>query len=165
MTLSPYRGLAAFEDSELDALFFFGREHDSEVVVANLIASRFTVLYGPSGVGKSSLLLASVVRTLRELPEQPLVVVFSSWNEDPEAGLAAAVAEAAGVEGGALSDVIERAQADRDVYVIVDQAEEYFVYHGEDTAFEEALAGLVTRPLRVNVLLSLREERSRGSTV
>ena len=77
---SPYRGLAPFEDSELDALFFFGREHDSEIVVANLIASRFTVLYGPSGVGKSSLLLASVARTLRELPEQPLVVVFSELD-------------------------------------------------------------------------------------
>ena len=59
---SPYRGLAAFEDSELDALYFFGRERDTEIVVANLIASRFTVLYGPSGVGKSSLLLAAVAR-------------------------------------------------------------------------------------------------------
>src|SRR6185436_1585156 len=73
---SPYRGLAAFEDSELDALYFFGRERDTEIVVANLIASRFTVLYGPSGVGKSSLLLAAVARTLRELPEEPVVVVF-----------------------------------------------------------------------------------------
>jgi WD40 repeat protein len=153
-TSSPYRGLAPFEDSELDALFFFGREHDSEIVVANLIASRFTVLYGPSGVGKSSLLLASVARKLRELPEQPLVVVFSSWTEDPESGLAAAV----GGDNSTLLEVVERAQAERDVYLILDQAEEYFVYHGEDTAFEEALAGLVTRPLRVNVLLSLRED-------
>ena len=80
---SPYRGLAAFEDSELDALYFFGRERDSEIVVANLIASRLTVLYGPSGVGKSSLLLASVARGLRRLPEAPLVVVFSSWSEAP----------------------------------------------------------------------------------
>ena len=48
---SPYRGLAAFADSDLDALYFFGRERDSEIVVANLIASRLTVLYGPSGRG------------------------------------------------------------------------------------------------------------------
>ena len=80
---SPYKGLAAFEDSELDALFFFGRERDTEIVVANLIASRLTVLYGPSGVGKSSLLLAAVARRLRELPEAPLVVVFSNWGDDP----------------------------------------------------------------------------------
>ena len=155
---SPYRGLAAFEDSDLDALYFFGRERDSEIVVANLIASRLTVLYGPSGVGKSSLLLASVARALRQLPESPIVVVFSSWSEPPERGLARAIADAAGVDPGALVDVATRAQAERDLYVILDQAEEYFTYHGADDGFERALAELVERPLRVNVLLSLRED-------
>jgi hypothetical protein len=112
---------AAFEDSELDALYFFGRERDTEIVVANLIASRFTVLYGPSGVGKSSLLLAAVARALRGLPEPPVVIVFSSWSDDPARALAAALAGLAGVEGGELLDVAERAQEDRDVYVILDQ--------------------------------------------
>ena len=82
---SPYKGLNAFEDTELDALLFFGRERETEIVVANLIASRLTVLYGPSGVGKSSLLRAAVARSLRALPEEPLVVVFSSWSDDPTA--------------------------------------------------------------------------------
>jgi WD40 repeat protein len=140
---SPYRGLAAFEDSDLDALYFFGRERDSEIVVANLIASRLTVLYGPSGVGKSSLLLASVARALREPPEQ---------------GLARAIADAAGVEPGALVDVATRTQAERDLYLILDQAEEYFTYHGADDGFDRALAELVDNPLRVNILLSLRED-------
>ncbi len=36
----PTSGLAPFEDTELDALYFFGRERDTEIVVANLIASR-----------------------------------------------------------------------------------------------------------------------------
>ena len=84
--VSPYKGLTAFDDSELDALLFFGREREREIVVANLIASRLTVLYGPSGVGKSSLFRASVARSLRELPEEPLVVVFSSWSDDPAVG-------------------------------------------------------------------------------
>jgi WD40 repeat protein len=155
---SPYWGLAAFEDSDLDALYFFGRERDSEIVVANLIASRLTVLYGPSGVGKSSLLLASVARTLRSLPEAPLVVVFSRWSEAaPEHVLAEAVADAARIEHGPLLDVAMRAQADRDVYLILDQAEEYFTYHGDD-GFDAVLAALVDLPLRVNVLLSLRED-------
>jgi WD40 repeat protein len=155
---SPYRGLAAFEDSELDALYFFGRERDSEIVVANLIAARLTVLYGPSGVGKSSLLLASVARALRALPEEPLVVVFSSWNEAPEQALARAVARGAGVEPGALVDVATLAQTRSDVYLILDQAEEYFTYHGEGDGFDSALAAVVDAPLRVNVLLSLRED-------
>ncbi len=155
---SPYRGLAAFEDSDLDALYFFGRERDSEIVVANLIASRLTLLYGPSGVGKSSLLLASVARALRSLPEAPIVVVFSSWGEAPEPALARALAEAAGVQAGTLVDTASRAQATRDVYLVLDQAEEYFTYHPEGDDFDRALAGLVDGPLRVNVLLSLRED-------
>ena len=69
MTLppSPFKGLAYFGDSEHDWRFFFGRERESEVVAANLMASRLTVLYGPSGVGKSSLLRAGVARRLRSL--------------------------------------------------------------------------------------------------
>ncbi len=116
------------------------------------------MLYGPSGVGKSSLLLASVARALRALPEEPLVVVFSSWNEAPEQALARAIAQGAGVEPGALVDVATLAQTGRDVYLILDQAEEYFTYHGEGDGFDAALAAVVDAPLRVNVLLSLRED-------
>ena len=96
---SPYRGLAAFGESELDGLLFFGRERETEVTTANLLASRLTVLYGPSGVGKSSLLRAGVARRLREIGAQRAVgrgpdlacVVFSSWVDDPVQGIAAAI--------------------------------------------------------------------------
>jgi len=155
---SPYRGLAPFEDSELDALYFFGRERDTEIVVANLIAARLTVLYGPSGVGKSSLLLATVARTLRALPEAPLVVVFSSWGGDPARGLAAAVAELARVEPDGLVETLERLPSGQDVYLILDQAEEYFTYHESAGELEASLAAILRQPLRVNVLLSLRED-------
>ncbi len=160
--LSPYKGLNAFEDSELDALLFFGREREREIVVANLIASRLTVLYGPSGVGKSSLLRAGVARSLRELPEEPLVVVFSRWSEDPSTALAETLADVLGSgSNGSAVAALERAQSDRDVYLILDQAEEYFLYHADDSgpgSFAEALPALLGTPLRVNVLVSLRED-------
>jgi WD40 repeat protein len=159
--VSPYKGLSAFGDSDLDALLFFGRERENEIVVANLIASRLTVLYGPSGVGKSSLLRASVARSLRELPEEPLVVVFSRWSEDPEAALAEAVAESGGGRNGSTLAALEHAQAERDVYLVLDQAEEYFLYHGDESGpgtFAEALPTILTGPYRVNVLVSLRED-------
>lgn len=156
---SPYKGLDAFADSDLDALLFFGREREREIVVANLIASRLTVLYGPTGVGKSSLLRAGVARSLRELAEQPAVVVFDRWGDDPSADLAAAVADAAGHDvGDGLLDVVERVQRERDLYLILDQAEEYFVYNEEGADFDSDLARLVGDSLRVNVLLSLRED-------
>jgi hypothetical protein len=59
---SPYKGLSPFDDSPLDALLFFGRSRETEIVAANVLASRLTVLYGPSGVGKSSLLRAGCAR-------------------------------------------------------------------------------------------------------
>ena len=123
-TLSPYRGLLPFGDSELDALLFFGRERERDVIVANLIASRLTVLYGPSGVGKSSLLRAGVARHLRALATASAAagdapglaaVVFSSWTADPAARLSAAVLDEVEamtgtrppVDGGAsLADVL-----------------------------------------------------------
>ena len=159
---SPYKGLNAFEDSKLDALLFFGRERETEIVVANLIASRLTVLYGPSGVGKSSLLHAAVARSLRALPEEPLVVVFSSWSDDPNAALAEAVAEVSGLETNAsVVAALEAAQSGRDVYLVLDQAEEYFLYHADDSgpgSFAEALPAVLATLPRVNILVSLRED-------
>jgi dipeptidyl aminopeptidase/acylaminoacyl peptidase len=160
---SPYKGLNAFDDSDLDALLFFGREREREIVVANLIASRLTVLYGPSGVGKSSLLRAAVARKLRELPEAPLVIVFSRWSDDPAAGLAEAVDEALGGASPSASplEALERAQSERDVYLVLDQVEEYFLYHAEDRghgSFAEALPAALAATKRVNVLISLRED-------
>jgi MoxR-like ATPase len=50
----PYKGLHPY--TEADGEYFFGRDSDRDLVIANLMAGRLTVLYGPSGVGKSSLL-------------------------------------------------------------------------------------------------------------
>jgi WD40 repeat protein len=159
---SPFKGLSAFEDSEVDALLFFGREREREIVVANLIASRLTVLYGPSGVGKSSLLRAAVARALRELPEEPLVVVCSRWSDDPAAALVEAIAEAGGNgASGSPLEALEHAQDGRDVYLVLDQAEEYFLYHADDEgpgSFADALPEVLAAPIRVNVLVSLRED-------
>ena len=124
----PYKGLAAFEDSELDALFFFGRERDTEIVVANLIASRLTVLYGPSGVGKSSLLLAAVARSLRELPEAAARRRLLELERRPRRGARRAPSPTlAGIEAGDAASTRSSARRPaRDVYLILDQAEEYF---------------------------------------
>lgn len=140
---SPYKGLAAFGDSSLDAMLFFGRERERDLVIANMTASRLTLLYGPAGVGKSSLLNAGVVRALRDDPESRQVALFSSWVDDRTDELRAAVAESA--EGY--------------VYLILDQFEEFFLYHDVDGPFGTELASLLgDRGLRVNVLFSLRED-------
>ncbi len=138
---SPYKGLAAFEDSAVDALFFFGRDRDSEVIAANLMASRMTVLFGPTGVGKTSVLRAGVAYKLRQEIGVD-VRIHSSWIGDP---------------GEALADLAP--QTGRDVYLMLDQFEEFFLYHEGDLTFVRELADVIRRPdLRVNVLIGIRED-------
>ncbi|MDX6400611.1 MAG: hypothetical protein QOF27_1217 [Gaiellaceae bacterium] len=138
---SPYRGLAAFEDSAVDALFFFGRDRDSQVIAANLMASRLTVLFGPTGVGKTSVLRAGVAYRLRQEGGVD-VRIHSSWIGDP---------------GEALVDLSPR--SGHDLYLLLDQFEEFFLYHESDLTFIERLAVTIRRPdLRVNVLIGIRED-------
>ena len=106
---TPFKGLAAFQDTELDALLFSGREREREVVVANLLASRLTVLYGASGVGKTSLLRAAVAYSLRQA-DDAAVVLFSSWAGDPRGGLGNVIDAAVGIESsGTLSERLDAA--------------------------------------------------------
>jgi WD40 repeat protein len=96
---TPYVGLTPFTES--DAPFFFGREKERRIISANLLASRLTLLYGASGVGKSSIIRAGVQRDFRVRSEQALasggfpesiVVVFTGWRDDPVSGLADCIA-------------------------------------------------------------------------
>jgi WD40 repeat protein len=179
----PFKGLTPFEDSDRDAVLFFGREREREVIAANLLASRLTVLYGASGVGKSSVLRAGVAHHLRAMAKRNLetrghpefvVVVFGGWTEDPMAALLDAVqSELVDVFGPDLAPS-ERAatptdtlhdwtgRLDCDLLLVLDQTEEYFLYHeheeGQGTLVGE-LPELVTRPgLRVSVLLAIRDD-------
>jgi WD40 repeat protein len=158
---SPYKGLASFEDSELDALLFFGREREIASVAANVLASRLTVLYGPSGVGKSSLLGAGVARRLRELSGAP-VVVHDSWAEEPAARLIASVhaeCRELGATAGLVDTAAAAAQQNGELHLLLDNFEEYLLYHGLEGPLSDTLPELLRRPgLRVNVLLALRDD-------
>ena len=77
----PYVGLQPFE--EADRAFFFGRERDQRVIIANLLSSPLTILYGSSGVGKSSVLMAGVVPQLHRERPRTAVVVFRNWVDLP----------------------------------------------------------------------------------
>src|SRR6185295_205625 len=74
----PYKGLQPY--TEQDRTFFFGRDRDQQIVISNLYAAQLTILYGASGVGKSSVLLAGSVPLLKQ--EKNLsVVVFRNWQD------------------------------------------------------------------------------------
>ena len=157
---TPFKGLAPFQDTELDAQLFCGRDREREVIVANLLASRLTVLYGASGVGKTSLLRAAVTPALRRIPDAG-VVFYSSWAGDPRSGLAEAIDSAVGIESsGSLTERLAAASqaVGGDVYAILDQFEEYFLYHERDEFADELAAAIREPGLRANFLLGLRED-------
>ncbi len=183
LPISPYRGLTPFDDSELDVLFFFGRERERDLIDANLMASRLTVLYGETGVGKTSVLRAGVAHHLRSMARKNLessgepglaVVVFQDWRDDPVRALRRAVADAVSdALGGSLRPPEEddslagglrmwQQVLAGDLYVILDQVEEYFLYHegesGRGSFAAEFPAVVAAADLRVNFLLAIRED-------
>ncbi len=179
----PFKGLDAYD--EQDARFFLGREDETQMFVGNLQFHRLTVIYGPSGVGKSSLLRAGVVSRLRQFNEAAgrhgksryVLTVFNSWQGNACLGLkqaiAASFAEQFGrpAEGPAeserLASFIERLQRQPEagferLLIILDQFEEYFAYQqyiDEEDGFAEEFAEVMNDTgLRVNFLVSIREE-------
>jgi WD40 repeat protein len=159
VSLRPYKGLATFDDSEIDARLFFGRDAERDTLVANLIANRLTVLYGASGVGKSSLLRAGIAQLLRG--QGTTVVVHDTWIEQPVDALTEAVRAASPPLGptAGLADTVAAAAHIDDVVLLLDQLEEYFLYHGASGPLVDALHELLRRPgLRVSVLLAVRDD-------
>jgi hypothetical protein len=64
-TINPYRGLVALEEQDAD--FFFGRDLETSNVLDAMMAQpgRLIALIGSSGVGKSSLVAAGVMASLK----------------------------------------------------------------------------------------------------
>ncbi len=71
---TPFKFLDYFEDKQADSVRFAGREQDIAEVVSRALADRTFVLYGRSGLGKTSLLLAGVFPQFRERGYFPLHV-------------------------------------------------------------------------------------------
>ena len=174
---APYKGLASYTEDDAD--LFFGRDRECEVIVSNFKARRLTVLYGESGVGKSSLIRAGVAARLygdavaetEQFGGPDFVpVVFSRWRDDPAAGVAQAVCAAAArfdtsaPSTGRMRDDIAAAASSLDAYLLVmlDQFEEYFLYHPFTTdgdAFDEEFPLVLKTPgLQASFVVSIRED-------
>jgi WD40 repeat protein len=179
----PYVGLTFF--TEADSAVFFGRDEERRLIATTLLASRFTVVYGESGVGKSSLLRAGVAHDLRELalrelaqarsdngnrPPSHIALVFSDWQGDPVPKLDEAIAETAQSYGlktrpsraTTFYELVKRwADAlDTTIVIVLDQFEEYLLYHpsaADDVGI--GLAQAIANPdLSVRFALGIRED-------
>jgi hypothetical protein len=170
---SPYAGLMPF--SEEQAPYFFGRDAEREVVTANLMASTLTLFYGPSGVGKSSVINAGVAYHLREEARadlasgrqpQSAIVLFRSWRDEPLAAVERAIEQEVGApaSGTTFGDRLQSwaAHIGGELLIVFDQFEEYFLYHpgesGEESFAVQFSRAVNRRDLRASFLISMRED-------
>ncbi len=168
--ICPYKGLQPYTEGDRD--YFFGRKQDQKTIAANLVTAPLTILYGTSGVGKTSVLQAGVVPFLQELPNV-MVVVFRAWQDRAflsslKTEIASAVSKHTerlfSADDEPLDDFL--AQAARmtrsTLTIILDQFEDYFLYHSiveTDNNFDAEFARAVNRDeVDANFLLSIRED-------
>ncbi len=167
----PYKGLQPF--TEADRAYFFGRERDQEIIASNLYAAPLTILYGTSGVGKSSVLMAGVVPQLRGTPRLA-VVVFRTWQDasflsslkkETLDAVSQTLDKTISVDPALPFDefLLQLGRSLRgNLFLIFDQFEEYFLYHDpipEEQGFEAEFARAVNRrEVSANFLICLREE-------
>jgi hypothetical protein len=160
---SPYQGLIPY--SEKDAEFFFGREKDTRLIIANLYSSPLTTLYGPSGVGKSSVLRAGAVHQLRQRSD--LCVIFhSDWKDNPLTRLKVAAGGLSGLDRIPnmelpLAEFLAECatQLKRRLMIVLDQFEEYFLYHPQDDDFTIQFSKAVMQTeAPINFLIAIRED-------
>lgn len=84
-TVSPYRGLLPFGSEDAD--IFFGREDDMDACLRRLRDGKVLAVVGPSGIGKSSLLMAGVVAALARAAVPVLLTTPGARPMDSLAGL------------------------------------------------------------------------------
>ncbi len=175
----PYRGLAAFR--EQDASLFFGREpFTARLVAAVCRPENATVLVGPSGSGKSSVVFAGLLPCLRET-EGWLITTFRPGGQ-PFQSLAAALRslfESSNLETGNLLDaarmamalqtedgffsslldaVLQKQSAATRILLVIDQFEELFTLCTNQALRRQFLDVLLAEDPRVKRLIILRAD-------
>ena len=175
----PYRGLHAFEEG--DAELFFGRDADIQRLVERLKTTRFLAVVGPSGSGKSSLVRAGLLPSLR----RGAVPGSSDWTQilftpgsEPLGALAAHLLPSA--TPGANQRLVERLARDyrglhetvmasltgrsghSRVLLVVDQFEEIFSQCHDDQERRQFVANLLYASAipdgRTQVVITMRAD-------
>lgn len=137
----PFRGLYAFrlEDKE----FFFGREELVEKLRVKLTEDNFLPVLGPSGSGKSSLVLAGLLPTLqRATPE--LRMAYMTPGSEPLNRLEASLAEARG--------------SNKPWVLVADQFEELFTLCTDEGNRQAFLQRLLALAQEERVIVTMRAD-------
>jgi DNA-binding SARP family transcriptional activator/energy-coupling factor transporter ATP-binding protein EcfA2 len=167
---NPYKGLHAFLESDADD--FFGREQLVADLVERVVTERFLAVVGPSGSGKSSVVLAGLVPEIRARGWQVAVMAPGAYPlEELEAALLriaanppASLKEQLDADELGLLRAVKRVLPDdgSELLLVVDQLEEVFtLVESEDRrqGFLSSLELAVRDPRsRLRVVVTLRAD-------
>lgn len=78
-----YPGTRSFEDSDIDRSLFFGRDKETQLLLHETLISNLVVMYGKSGLGKTSLINAGLNQALRDRGFIPFKIRFNTPGIDP----------------------------------------------------------------------------------
>lgn len=163
---NPWKGLASYEAA--DASLFFGRRAAIDALTAEVTAKPFVAVLGASGTGKSSLVRAGVIPTLREdarwrvlEPARPATEPFEAIGRAvAPLGVGTAPATADGIAATVAAWVA--AHPGRTLLLVLDQAEELVTMARAASAREAVLALLArlldTHPHACKVVITLRSD-------
>lgn len=140
----PYLGLLSY--SKQEATLFFGRERLVADLLGRLVGSRFVLLAGPSGSGKSSILRAGLLPALAEgvLPGS------ERWSS--------AVLTPGAVSRQVLENALTAPADGSTRVVVVDQLEEVFTHEDED--FPSWMGAQLSRALAAESTLVVASVRT-----
>jgi formylglycine-generating enzyme required for sulfatase activity len=162
----PYKFLDYFEAA--DRPIFFGRDEEVNHLVQRIMAHRLTVLFGQSGVGKTSLIKAGVIPRLEE---EGYTSLYLRVLREPTASIQQAVLQLKpnaasppshlhSLSLDLCSFLEETLSSESRLVILLDQFEEFFVRLGKATraAFAGELAACLQSDLDLRFVLSLRDD-------
>jgi WD40 repeat protein/archaellum biogenesis ATPase FlaH len=178
---NPYQGLSAFQ--EKDAALFFGRETFTNQLVKVVETKKLVAVIGASGSGKSSVVLAGLIPSLRQqenwliaslrpesTPFENLAKALLSSVTQLETGENEGVTEinadeinqlAIDLQEGnrTLSDVVKSIGSNRRFLLVIDQFEEIYTYQNQKSRqFLDCLLDAVQNFSAFRLVITLRAD-------
>jgi hypothetical protein len=168
----PYMGLSAFGEGNADR--FFGREEALKALADKVARAPVVVVTGPSGSGKSSLVLAGLVPRVRAAGERAVLPVVVPGSDplgallqavrppdaDPRAWVEAE-AHALARDPARFAGHVAGAAGGRPALLVIDQFEELFTLCPDQRtreAFAAAVAAVGQEPGGGRVVITIRED-------
>lgn len=78
-----YPGSRPFSDNHIDRVLFFGRTKEKQLILHMVLSEKMVVLFAKSGMGKTSLINAGLLKPLREKNYLPIRISFTDPKIDP----------------------------------------------------------------------------------